>query len=88
MSKYIDLTSCYEITKDNSITFKECVFTTYLKVFFIYFRPEKANALATAIETEKMKLNLEKMVPRLPDVDDTHFPLRISHVSLFSFKND
>lgn len=42
--------------------------------------PEKANALAAAIEIDKKKLNLETMVPRLPDVDDTHFPLRISHV--------
>ncbi|CAG9789289.1 unnamed protein product [Diatraea saccharalis] len=47
---------------------------------------EKANALAAMLETTKSELDIAKMVPRLPDVDDTHFPLKISHrISVSSF---
>ncbi|XP_049877718.1 probable ATP-dependent RNA helicase spindle-E [Pectinophora gossypiella] len=40
--------------------------------------PEKAHELAAVLQMEKMDINIQKIVPRLPDVDDTHFPLRIS----------
>ncbi|XP_026315205.1 probable ATP-dependent RNA helicase spindle-E [Hyposmocoma kahamanoa] len=40
---------------------------------------EKANEVAAALESEKkMEHTWNKMVPRLPDVDDSHFPLTIS----------
>ncbi|CAH0400477.1 unnamed protein product [Chilo suppressalis] len=47
---------------------------------------EKANALAALLATSKSELDIASMVPRLPDVDDTHFPLRISYrISVSSF---
>ncbi|XP_034834084.1 probable ATP-dependent RNA helicase spindle-E [Maniola hyperantus] len=42
---------------------------------------EKANALAAAIaELKKNNMEISKMVPRLPEIDDTHFPLLISQL--------
>ncbi|CAK1583629.1 unnamed protein product [Parnassius mnemosyne] len=41
---------------------------------------EKANELAAALEMSNMNVDIEKMVPRLPEVDDTHFPLKISQL--------
>ncbi|CAB3245863.1 unnamed protein product [Arctia plantaginis] len=41
---------------------------------------EKAKTLAAALEMEKMSLDLKRMVPRLPEIDDTHFPLTISQL--------
>ncbi|XP_072929910.1 probable ATP-dependent RNA helicase spindle-E isoform X2 [Epargyreus clarus] len=38
---------------------------------------EKARQLAKALEESKASFNVNKMVPRLPDIDDTHFPLKI-----------
>nr|XP_026494263.1 probable ATP-dependent RNA helicase spindle-E [Vanessa tameamea] len=41
---------------------------------------EKANALAEAMEEKKTSVDMNKMVPRLPEIDDTHFPLKISQI--------
>ncbi|XP_045453165.1 probable ATP-dependent RNA helicase spindle-E [Melitaea cinxia] len=41
---------------------------------------EKANALAAAMEEEKKSVDMQKFVPRLPEIDDTHFPLKISQL--------
>ncbi|XP_045776416.1 probable ATP-dependent RNA helicase spindle-E [Maniola jurtina] len=42
---------------------------------------EKATALAEAIaELRKHNTEVSKMVPRLPEIDDTHFPLQISQL--------
>lgn len=49
-------------------------------VCFICFSIEKANALAAAMEEEKKSVDMQKFVPRLPEIDDTHFPLKISQV--------
>ncbi|XP_045519372.1 probable ATP-dependent RNA helicase spindle-E [Pieris brassicae] len=40
----------------------------------------KANDLAKAMEALKISRNVDQMVPRLPEVDDTHFPLTISQL--------
>ncbi|KAL0869154.1 hypothetical protein ABMA27_007445 [Loxostege sticticalis] len=40
---------------------------------------EKANALAAMLEARQTDQDMVKMVPRLPEVDDTHFPLKISY---------
>lgn len=45
-------------------------------------RVEKANALAAMLEARQTDQDMVKMVPRLPEVDDTHFPLKISYVSI------
>ncbi|XP_047033672.1 probable ATP-dependent RNA helicase spindle-E isoform X2 [Helicoverpa zea] len=45
---------------------------------------EKAQALANAFAVDKMSLDLEKVVPRLPEIDDTHFPLKISQLTSIS----
>uniref|UniRef100_A0A2H1VX56 SFRICE_018012 n=1 Tax=Spodoptera frugiperda TaxID=7108 RepID=A0A2H1VX56_SPOFR len=42
---------------------------------------DKAQTVAASIALDKMTLDLERMVPRLPEVDDTHFPLKISQSS-------
>ncbi|KAG6449953.1 hypothetical protein O3G_MSEX006321 [Manduca sexta] len=42
--------------------------------------PDKANILAESLRMEKLDLKMENMVPRLPEVNDTHFPLKICHV--------
>ncbi|XP_075982903.1 tudor domain containing 9 protein spindle E [Anticarsia gemmatalis] len=39
---------------------------------------DKAEMIAAELEMEKLTLDLDKMVPRLPEIDDTHFPLTIS----------
>ncbi|XP_039757557.1 probable ATP-dependent RNA helicase spindle-E [Pararge aegeria] len=41
---------------------------------------EKAVALAEGIAEMKKNTNMDKMVPRLPEIDDTHFPLQISQL--------
>ncbi|CAH2094465.1 unnamed protein product [Euphydryas editha] len=41
---------------------------------------EKANVLAAAMEDEKQNVEMHKLVPRLPEIDDTHFPLIISQL--------
>ncbi|CAG4957696.1 unnamed protein product [Colias eurytheme] len=41
---------------------------------------EKANALAAAAEALKAARNVDNMVPRLPEIDDTYFPLKISQL--------
>ncbi|CAH2045426.1 unnamed protein product, partial [Iphiclides podalirius] len=41
---------------------------------------EKANELAAALELSNVNIDIEKMVPRLPEVDDTHFPIKISQM--------
>ncbi|XP_028166135.1 probable ATP-dependent RNA helicase spindle-E [Ostrinia furnacalis] len=40
---------------------------------------EKANALAAMLEASNSNPDMVKMVPRLPEVDDTHFPLKITY---------
>ncbi|XP_059053165.1 probable ATP-dependent RNA helicase spindle-E [Achroia grisella] len=45
---------------------------------------EKANALYSMLQESKKDLNINKMAPRLPEVDDTHFPLKISHMNSVS----
>lgn len=40
----------------------------------------EANTLAAALEIDRMSLDLQKMVPRLPEIDDTHIPVRISQL--------
>ncbi|XP_026760545.2 probable ATP-dependent RNA helicase spindle-E [Galleria mellonella] len=45
---------------------------------------EKANALNNMLQVSAMDLNIDRMVPRLPEVDDTHFPLKISHINCVS----
>ncbi|KAL4706344.1 hypothetical protein ACJJTC_016638 [Scirpophaga incertulas] len=41
---------------------------------------EKAQELADMLEEKKSQMEIDKMVPRLPEIDDTHFPLRISYI--------
>ncbi|XP_052744057.1 probable ATP-dependent RNA helicase spindle-E isoform X2 [Bicyclus anynana] len=41
---------------------------------------EKANLLAEGLAEMKKNANIDKMVPRLPEIDDTHFPLQISQL--------
>ncbi|VVD01565.1 unnamed protein product [Leptidea sinapis] len=41
---------------------------------------EKANVLLAAMKSHKRHSNIDKLVPRLPDIDETHFPLKISQV--------
>ncbi|KAM3962437.1 tudor domain containing 9 protein spindle E [Aphomia sociella] len=45
---------------------------------------EKANALYAILQVSKLEVDIEKMVPRLPDVDETHFPLKICHIDTVS----
>ncbi|CAG9134009.1 unnamed protein product [Plutella xylostella] len=40
---------------------------------------EKADELAAALQLSKMALDKDLAVPKLPEIDDTHFPLTISH---------
>ncbi|XP_012544435.2 probable ATP-dependent RNA helicase spindle-E [Bombyx mandarina] len=40
---------------------------------------EKANALASAMQINNKDISMERTVPRLPEIDDTHFPLKITH---------
>ncbi|XP_022817676.1 probable ATP-dependent RNA helicase spindle-E [Spodoptera litura] len=42
---------------------------------------DKAQTMAAAYALDKMALDLELMVPRLPEVDDTHFPMKISQMT-------
>ena len=51
-------------------------------LIFVLFRLHKALELASAYAEGKMTTDFEKMVPRLPEIDDTHFPLKISQVSV------
>lgn len=44
---------------------------------------EKANDLKKAMDTQKSAAGMDLAVPRLPDIDETHFPLVISYVSSF-----
>lgn len=47
---------------------------------------EKAKELKENMDMQKCRPNLERTVPKLPDIDDTHFPLKISYkASLSSF---
>lgn len=48
-------------------------------------RLEKAKELEAMLEIENLELDMTQMVPRLPEVDDTHFPLKISYVSRILF---
>ncbi|XP_050675302.1 probable ATP-dependent RNA helicase spindle-E [Leptidea sinapis] len=41
---------------------------------------EKANVLLAAMKSHKRHSNIDKLVPRLPDIDETHFPLKISQL--------
>ncbi|KAJ8723946.1 hypothetical protein PYW07_007926 [Mythimna separata] len=45
---------------------------------------EKALQLAESFAEDKMSLDLERLVPRLPEIDDTHFPLKISQLTSIS----
>lgn len=49
------------------------------------FSVEKANTLAATLEMDKMSLDLKRLVPRLPEIDDTHFPLVISQVNAYYY---
>ncbi|KAI5643103.1 tudor domain-containing protein [Phthorimaea operculella] len=40
--------------------------------------PEKANMLAKALKEQNLDINYAKIVPRLPDIDETHFSLIIT----------
>ncbi|KAJ0173644.1 hypothetical protein K1T71_010793 [Dendrolimus kikuchii] len=47
---------------------------------------EKANDLKKAMDTQKSAADMNLAVPRLPDIDETHFPLKIScRASVSSF---
>ncbi|XP_013171047.1 PREDICTED: probable ATP-dependent RNA helicase spindle-E [Papilio xuthus] len=47
---------------------------------------EKANELAAAYERATTNVDLDKLVPRLPEIDDTHFPLKLSqYISVSKF---
>ncbi|XP_053613679.1 probable ATP-dependent RNA helicase spindle-E [Plodia interpunctella] len=41
---------------------------------------EKANALNSMLEASKNTKDIDKMVPKLPELDETYFPLKISHL--------
>ncbi|XP_060805355.1 probable ATP-dependent RNA helicase spindle-E [Amyelois transitella] len=41
---------------------------------------EKANALHAMLEASKNSQDLDTMVPKLPELDETYFPLKISHL--------
>ncbi|CAD0203892.1 unnamed protein product [Chrysodeixis includens] len=43
--------------------------------------PDKANEIAATLTMDKLSLNLETMVPRLPEIDDTHLPVKISQLT-------
>ncbi|KAJ2944742.1 hypothetical protein O0L34_g1630 [Tuta absoluta] len=40
--------------------------------------PDKANMVAKMLKEQQMNINYAKIVPRLPDIDETHFSLRIT----------
>ncbi|CAK1553904.1 unnamed protein product [Leptosia nina] len=41
---------------------------------------DRAHDLANGLEALKLTCDVDKMVPRLPEIDDTHFPLKISQI--------